>query len=267
MPRYKYDTINGQRVEKNIAARFRRWAADFKAETGHNLLVSSGVRLEAEQQGGYDAYARRGFTGVKWAKPRESSHCEVGPAGPRALDIRDTGTDAGVTVYGSRRWHIAVRLGKKYGFTWGGWGVPKSEGWHFENHAVKIGVYTVAGKVTDAVKKVTTRRTLQGIRWTGIQRMLKADFGYTGRIDNKPGTGTIKAFQRFLNAKGYAQRATGRALKVDGIDGSNTLAGAQQWLKDRWRYTGRIDRKRGSGTLAAWNRAEAANGRAYRHIR
>ena len=264
---YKYETINGQRVEKNIAARFRLWAADFARETGLRLLISSGVRLESEQQVGYDAYVKRGYTGVKWARPRESSHCEVGPSGPRALDIRDTGADAGVTVYGSHRWQIAVRLGKKYGFTWGGWGVPKSEGWHFENHAVKVGVYGVVGKVTDTVQKATTRRTLHGIRWTGIQRMLKADFGYTGRIDNKPGKGTVSAFQRFLNAKGYARRAVGRTLKVDGIDGRDTLAGAQQWLKDRWGYTGRIDRKRGPGTLAAWNRAEAANGRAYRAVR
>lgn len=135
---YDYTTIDGERVESNIAAQFALWAADFHRETGKTLHVSSGVRTVKEQQDGYDNY-RAGHTKVKWAKPSESSHCEIGPAGPRATDIRDSGSDAGVTVKGSARWNAAVRLGKKYGFTWGGWGVPDSEGWHFENHIVKIG--------------------------------------------------------------------------------------------------------------------------------
>ncbi|WP_417555581.1 peptidoglycan DD-metalloendopeptidase family protein [Microbacterium sp.] len=103
--------------------------------------------------------------------------------------------------------------------------------------------------------------TLQGLPWTGIQRMLKSDFGYTGRIDNIPGKGSISAFQRFMNAKGYGH------LAVDGIDGVATLKAAQSWLKLRWGYTGAIDGIRGSGTTGAWGRAEAANGRAYARVR
>lgn len=105
--------------------------------------------------------------------------------------------------------------------------------------------------------KPSSKGTLHGLRWTGVQRMLKKDFGYTGAIDNIPGLGTIKAFQRFMNAKDYGN------LKVDGIDGIETLKAAQTWLKRRWGYAGKIDGIRGSGTNAAWARAEAANGRAY----
>lgn len=137
---YQYDWIDGERVEKNVAAAYRGWAEEFKAETGCDMYVSSGTRTEAEQARGRADYLA-GRTTVKWAKPEESSHCEIGPAGPRALDIRDSGSDAGVTVKGTYRWNVAVRLGRKYGFTWGGWGVPDYEGWHFENHAVTVGRY------------------------------------------------------------------------------------------------------------------------------
>lgn len=136
---YQYVRIDGERVEVNVAAAYRLWAADFKRETGLDMFISSGVRTEAEQQDGYNRYLRGLTGGVKWAKPSESSHCEIGPAGPRALDIRDSGADAGVTVKGSARWKIAVQLGRKHGFTWGGWGVPDNEGWHFENHVVPVG--------------------------------------------------------------------------------------------------------------------------------
>lgn len=102
--------------------------------------------------------------------------------------------------------------------------------------------------------------TLHGLPWRGIQRMLKADFGYTGAIDNIPGKGSIAAFQRFMNAKGYGN------LGVDGIDGVGTLKAAQTWLKKRWGYTGAIDGIRGAGTNAAWGRAEVANAQAYSRV-
>lgn len=140
MTSYQYTRIDGQRVEKNVAAAFKKWATDFQKETGCSLHVTSGTRTVAEQQKLRDAYVS-GRSKVVAAIPSESSHCEIGPSGPRALDIHDSGKDAGVTVKGTHRWNIAVTLGKKYGFTWGGWGVPASEGWHFENHVVKVGVY------------------------------------------------------------------------------------------------------------------------------
>ena len=103
--------------------------------------------------------------------------------------------------------------------------------------------------------------TLKGLSWTGVQRMLKSDFGYKGAIDNIPGKGSIAAFQRFMNSAGYGR------LTVDGIDGTATLKAAQTWLKKRWGYKGAIDGIRGAGTNAAWARAEAANGRAYARVK
>ena len=269
MTTYQYEIIDGQRVERNVAAQYRLWAAAFKKETGLDLFVSSGVRTAAEQEAGYERYLRGESGGVKWAKPTESSHCEIGPSGPRALDIRDSGKDAGVTVKGTARWNTAVRLGAAYGFTWGGWGVPDSEGWHFENHRVKVGVYSVVAAAVAAVKRVVTASPSAMLkwRWIGIQKMLKAEYGYRGRIDNIPGAGTIGAFQRFLNTKGYARRALGGGLAVDGKFGVNTCKAAQQWLRETRRYSGAVDGIPGAGTAAGWTRAEAENARAYARIR
>lgn len=97
-------------------------------------------------------------------------------------------------------------------------------------------------------------------RWEGVQRMLKSDFGYRGAIDNNPGGGTISAFQRFMNSKGYGN------LRVDGVWGPATCRAAQTWLKRRWGYGGAIDALPGSGTRAAWDRAERANNNAYARI-
>lgn len=108
--------------------------------------------------------------------------------------------------------------------------------------------------------------TLSGLKWTGIQRMLKSDFGYSGAIDNIPGAGSIRAFQRFMNAKGYGKRAGVGNLTVDGIAGPATLKAAQRWLKETGRYSGAVDGIRGAGTNAGWARAEAENGRAYSRI-
>lgn len=109
--------------------------------------------------------------------------------------------------------------------------------------------------------------TLAGLPWRGVQRMLKGTGRYSGAIDNIPGRGSIKGLQDFLNDAGYSRQALGRDIAEDGLDGGDTLAATQQWLKRKWGYTGRIDRIRGAGTTSAWGRAEAANGRAFAHVR
>jgi hypothetical protein len=96
-----------------------------------------------------------------------------------------------------------------------------------------------------------------GLRWYGIQEMLKDNDGYRGKIDNDPGVQTISAFQRFLNRSGY------NAGEQDGIWGPDTGHAAQRWLGARWGYTGKIDNDYGPGTRAAWARAENANWKAF----
>lgn len=101
-------------------------------------------------------------------------------------------------------------------------------------------------------------------KWTGLQRMLRSDFNYNGRIDNIAGRDTVRAFQRFMNFKGYSRRAIGRNLVLDGNWGINEVKSMQVWLKAKHGYTGPIDAVPGLGTKAAFSRAEVANGRVYR---
>lgn len=238
---FVYEMINGERVETHVAAAFRGWARDFKAATGYDMLISSGTRTKEEQQRGYEDYLA-GRTTVKWAKPSESSHCEIGPSGPRALDIRDTGADSGVTVKGSYRWNVAVRLGKKWGFTWGGWGVPDYEGWHFENHVVPVGGAGngSAGSgmlAEDGEWGPATTRALQlalGVAVDGqmgpitvgaLQDRLIA-VGYPLSRDSDLGPATIRALQTFL---------LGHKL-ADGEIGPQTIRGLQHYLNSGGKF-------------------------------
>lgn len=240
---YQYETIDGERVEKNVAAAFKLARAEFEAETGLKLFISSGTRLESEQQAGYNDYIA-GRTKVKWAKPSESSHCEVGPSGPRALDLRDSGADAGVTVYGSARWHILVRIGKKYGFTWGGWGVPRSEGWHFENHVVKVGVYGSGSNVPSA-----KAGNPFGIAYcAGLQKIANL-YGAGTAIDQIWGPKSAAGFAQFLRRNwGYSG---------NDVLGPVMWAAIARWLRARWGYVG--NDVPGPVMRAALQRAETAN--------
>lgn len=102
-------------------------------------------------------------------------------------------------------------------------------------------------------------------RWTGVQRMLRARHGFTGTIGAKPGTASVAAFQRFMNTEGYARRAPRltRNLIVDGAWGANEVRAMQQWLTERWQYSGGVDGAPGPGTKAAFGRAEKGNAAAF----
>jgi murein DD-endopeptidase len=95
--------------------------------------------------------------------------------------------------------------------------------------------------------------------WAGVQEMLAALYGYTGKIDGLPGKGTWTAMQLFLQRNwGYTGRIDGKA-DLGGL----TWKATQRWLAARYGYAGRIDGIPGSGTLQALARAGAANARAY----
>lgn len=150
----------------------------------------------------------------------------------------------------------------------------KVKAWQSKNGLVPDGWWGPASDAKGFPKKPSggssnnpKSATVLNWRWTGLQRMLKSDFGYRGRIDNKPGAGTIQAFQRFMNSKGYSSRAIGRNLAVDGGWGTNEVKALQVWLKTRWGYTGNIDGVPGPGTATAFSKAEVANGQAYARIK
>lgn len=101
---FSYTTIDGQRVNTAVARAFASLEAAFRQRFGLDLVISSGTRTRAEQQRLYDDY-RSGRSKVRAADPDDPQayHVETNPTGPRAIDIRDSGADDGVTRYGNAR--------------------------------------------------------------------------------------------------------------------------------------------------------------------
>jgi hypothetical protein len=279
MAGYQYTTRNGQRLETNVAADFDRLRAAFRAAfPGIDLVVSSGTRTDPEQEAifraryvvasqinGRRVYDTRWWNGQLWyrissagtvAAPGTSNHQASGPNGPRSIDIRDTGSDAGVTVRGSRRDKWMEANAAKYEFE--NEGYKFGEPWHKTNRG-QIGVYGGGGAPAPkppVVKPPANGRpnpwsVVKTWSWRGIAAMLRKYYSYVG--NNTPGM--MAAFQRFLRQYGY----TGR---IDGIYGDGTAKAHQRWLK-RYGYTGQIDAWMGAGTKVAHTKADNANWAAF----
>lgn len=219
---YVYETINGQRVEWHVAAAFRKLAADFEAETGYDLLVTEGVRTRARQLYYYNGWVARkpGFNLALHPDDPKAYHVETNPHGPRALDLHDSGKDAGVTVIGTHRSDVLARLAPKHGFEPAGHHFNPREGWHYE-YTGKVGGPKPAPAPKPAAKPTTPPRIVRlgskGDLVRKVQKKLKTVYPlYAGKlaVDGIAGKATIAAIREF-------QRRAG--LKVDGIAGVQTL--------------------------------------------
>ncbi|QGH73985.1 lysin A [Microbacterium phage Hiddenleaf] len=140
---------DGQRLTPAMAQDFDALNAEFHQRTGHWLRVRSGVRTDAEHLAiWYDRYTRtpngrrvydtRWWNGVPWyrvspagtvAVPGTSNHQINLARGQRgALDIYDTGSDAGVLTRGSFRARVFDEIAGKYGYDSEGYNF--AEPWH-----------------------------------------------------------------------------------------------------------------------------------------
>lgn len=126
---YTYTTIDGSRVEVHVAAAFGSLRAAFRAQWGLDLLVTDGTRTRAEQEALYRAYLAGGTLA---AAPGYSNHEEDGTRGPRALDVHDSGADAGVVTYGTPRANWLRIHAPEHGFDPAGCGFSQTEPWHIE---------------------------------------------------------------------------------------------------------------------------------------
>ena len=151
---YIYVKRDGERVETHVAAAFDRLEKAFtRAFPGLGLIVASGTRTRAEQAELYRLWqAGRGNLA---AAPGYSNHEESGPAGPRALDVWDTGRDAGVTVAGTKRANWLRANAPKFGFNPAGYGFARVEPWHIEYTGPLSG---------GGVKHVTVSRPVKDIQ-------------------------------------------------------------------------------------------------------
>lgn len=206
---YTYTTVDGQRVNVAVANAFAELRAEFKRVFGLDLLVSSGTRTRAEQERLYDGWVRRlpGFNLA--AMPGQSNHEESGPVGPRALDVRDSGSDPGVTRIGTKRslW-LRDNCGR-FGFKHTGYGFNPQESWHIEFQGA---LSTEASpQPVDVVRLEQNflnvargeRLAVDGVRgpatiaaYKRYQEFLRA-YGYTGAIDGVWGAGTQAAHARY----------------------------------------------------------------------
>jgi peptidoglycan hydrolase-like protein with peptidoglycan-binding domain len=141
---------DGQRLTPYMLKQINRLDADFFAAFGLHIIVSSGIRTNADQEkifreryvtagniNGRRVYDTRVWNGVTWyrissagtvAVPGTSNHEIQG--NKAAVDIRDTGNDAGITVKGSVRGQWIRARVKNYDMVASGDGF--GEGWHFD---------------------------------------------------------------------------------------------------------------------------------------
>lgn len=258
---FTYTTINGQRVEVNVANAFQRMRTDFKRDTGCDLYISSGTRTAQEQINiflsryvtaanvrGRKVYDTRTWNGVLYyrissagtvAVPRTSNHEEGGPNGPRSIDIRDSGSDSGVTVRGSSRDLWMQRNASKYGFENEGYNF--GEPWHktYRGTIGGGGGSSTSGKLAvDGQWGPATTRALQkalGVTQDGeigsqtvkaLQKKLIAA-GHNIAADGEMGPATIKALQTFILGSKYA----------DGEIGPQTVKALQNYLNGGGTFT------------------------------
>lgn len=213
---YTYTTVNGQRVQTDVAAAFQRMRTAFRARFGLDLIVSSGTRTRAEQQHLYNLY-RAGKGGLA-AAPGFSNHEETGPRGPRAIDIRDSGTNAGVTQAGNARSNWIKANAPTYGFDPAGYRFSQVEPWHIEYTGPLGGGFAGGGGSFISFGNLSTEYI----------RALQSQLGVG--VDGQVGAGTISALQKKIGAAvdGQVGPDTTRKLQafvgagVDGIWGTDT---------------------------------------------
>lgn len=130
-----YVIIDGQRVTQQVAADYLLLKAAFEeAFPGLSLRISSGVRTWKQQYDLWYAYAVAKTSKIRAAHPNDPKafHVETNPVGQRAIDIRDTGADQGVTYYGNARSDWIRDNARRFNFDPAGYD-HYDEPWHLEH--------------------------------------------------------------------------------------------------------------------------------------
>lgn len=127
--------------------------ADFHRATGEDLLVTSGIRLRTEQEAIFKAryvpasqvngrrvYDYRWYQGILWARisaagtvaapDSAAANHVLENSGAGAVDLRDTGSDRGVTTAGTPRANWLKANAHKYNYTPEGYNF--GEAWHYK---------------------------------------------------------------------------------------------------------------------------------------
>ena len=236
--------INGQPVARGTAAAFRRMAAAFKKRFGLDLLITSGYRSYAQQKSLYDRWKAGTFHAPSVARPGTSRH-ENG----RALDLRDSGSTAGVTMAGNPRSNWLRNNCSRWGFVANGYSFR--EPWHYEYQgdpwAGSGSSSGASGRLAvDGLFGPASVRRLQSVLGTVQDGYLSGQSSASKRYHSglrsvrygSGGSTAVRALQRKLkvSADGYFGPQTIRAwqrklgVTADGYFGPNTAKAAQRML-------------------------------------
>jgi len=238
MTTYNYVTIDGEKVETSVAAAFEIMAAAFKKEFDLDLLITSGMRTTARQIELYNSPR------YKAAKPGTSQHEDGNPKGPRALDLRDSGSDQGVQYAGTVRSNWMASRAPGYGFLPAGLSFNFVEPWHFEWNGSFD--QSTPPAPTPAPTPSPSHAAHNKFGLNDVRGLQKVSAMYAApelatAIDNDWGPLSEDGFDRFLQEK-Y---------------GNSLNRGLALWLRTRWGYEG--DDVYGPNMKAALKRANDAN--------
>lgn len=192
---------DGQRLTPKMLAIVNAVDAAFYARFRLHLLVSSGVRTYEEQKAiflsrytrtpdGRKVYDTRIWNGVKWyrispagtvAVPGTSNHEIQGTKA--AVDLRDTGSDAGVTRAGTTRANWMKANAASFGMVASGYGF--GEPWHYDVLNVleaSAPAGSASGSVSEGEDMGTIDNTEENYQILGkmAQRMIKFDIRPNG---------------------------------------------------------------------------------------
>lgn len=204
-----YIVVQGVKMTPGTNYYYQKLRAAFRKATGLDLLLTSGYRTYAEQKSLYDRWKAGTFHSPSVARPGTSLH-ESG----RALDLRDSGTTAGVTVAGNSRSNWMKANAPKYGFNATGYNFR--EPWHFELQSHLNPWKVPSGAPAPSVVSPTINDGFSNAYIKDIQRRLKR-LGYSigsAGIDGSLGSATKAATKKFQSAFG---------LVKDGLPGPKTL--------------------------------------------
>lgn len=229
-----FTTRNGQRVTPWMNYQLGRLDKDLRAKFNVGLVVRSAIRLNSEQErvfreryvtagniNGRRVYDTRWWNGQRWyrvspagtvAAPGTSNHEIQGDKA--AVDIADTGSDAGITVASSARGRWLRQNAANYGLVASGDGF--GEGWHFDMPGYNRAVPGASGpKFSQKVKdeqaflnkfrkeKLKEDGILGPATKAAIQRYqiyLRRSWGYGGSADGIWGPRTQASHQKYWNA-------------------------------------------------------------------
>lgn len=286
-----FTTMNGQRVTPYMKYQLTRLDADLRKLFGVGLVVSSGIRLAQEQIDiflqryvtaanirGRRVYDTRVWRGVRYyrissagtvAQPGTSNHEIQGTNA--AVDIRDTGSDAGITVRNSKRGQWLRQNASKYGLV--AEGDNFGEGWHFRVPNYNQAVPGKPASGGSSKPKGFDQKTQDRQRWLNKYRgeKLKDDgvfgdltkaaykryqnflkrYGYSGLIDGLWGPRMQTAHAKYVKALNAAKPKPKPAPKKSNPFGIPSAEGLQKVAK-LYGYTGKIDDVWGKGSAAGF---------------